>query len=340
MFKIYVILFTLSIILILNFIALKKSLLIDKKFNSHKSFVTPNLIPITGGIVLLFSCLLFLSLENQYFKIFLFLIFFIGLLSDTNYLFSPLKRFLLQTLIVLIFIYINQTLINSVRIPMIDNLIENIYFKYFFTLFCFLVLINGANFIDGVNTLLLGYFLSLLVVCFLVVKKLDLSLNIQNYELLIIVTSIIFIYNFFGKLLTGDGGAYLISFISGSFLIEFVNLTISVSPYFVACVLWYPAYECLFSIIRKKIAKKSVTDPDNQHLHQLIFIYIKSNTNLSGNYLNTITGLIINFFNILIFYGAYQNISQTKNLVMLIFISLIFYNFSYFFLKKRIKIKS
>lgn len=337
MFEIYVILFTLSITLILNFIATKKKFLVDKKFNLHKSFATSNLIPITGGLIFFISCLIFFSSDNNYFKIFLFLIFFIGFLSDTNYIFSPLKRFLLQTFIVLIFIYINQTFINSIRIPFVDDLIENIYFKYFLTLFCFLVLMNGANFIDGVNTLLLGYFLSLLLISLLVIKKLDLSIDIQNFEILIIAMGIIFIFNFFGKLLSGDGGAYLISFISGYFLIEFVNLTISVSPYFVACLLWYPAYECLFSIIRKKISKKSVTDPDNKHLHQLIFIFFQKNTKLKGNYLNTATGLSINFFNVLIFYGAYQNISQTKNLILLIFISLLFYNLVYFLLKKKIK---
>ncbi len=337
MLEIYVILFTLSITLTFNFIATKKNFLVDKKFNLHKSFATLNLVPITGGLIFLISCLIFFSFDNYYFKIFLFLIFFIGFLSDINYIFSPLKRLLLQTFIILIFIYINQTFINSVRIPFIDNLIENIYFKYFLTLFCFLILMNGANFIDGVNTLLLGYFLSLFVVALLVIKKIDLSIDIQNFELIIITISIIFIFNFFGKLLSGDGGAYLISFILGYFLIEFVNLKISVSPYFVACLLWYPAYECLFSIIRKKISKKTITNPDNKHLHQLIFIFFKKNTKLRGNYLNTITGLSINFFNILIFYGAYQNISQTKNLILLIFISLFFYNLVYFILKKKIK---
>lgn len=337
MFEIYVILFTLSITLILNSIASKKNFLVDKKFNLHKSFATLNLVPITGGLIFLISCLIFFSSDNYYFKVFLFLIFLIGFLSDINFIFSPSKRLLLQAFIILIFIYINQTFVNSVRIPLINDLIENIYFKYFLTLFCFLVLMNGANFIDGVNTLLLGYFLSLLVVSLLVIKKLDLSIDIQNFELLIITISIVFIFNFFGKLFSGDGGAYLISFISGYYLIEFVNLTISISPYFVACLLWYPAYECLFSIIRKKISKKSVINPDNKHLHQLIFVFLQKNSKLRGNYLNTTTGLVINFFNILIFYGAYQNISQTKNLILLIFISLFLYNLVYFFLKKKIK---
>ena len=55
MFEIYVILFTLSITLTLNFIATKKNFLVDKKFNLHKSFATLNLVPITGGLIFLIS---------------------------------------------------------------------------------------------------------------------------------------------------------------------------------------------------------------------------------------------------------------------------------------------
>ena len=40
-------------------------------------------------------------------------------------------------------------------------------------------------------------------------------------------------------------------------------------------LLWYPAYETLFSIIRKVLTKKSALSPDNLHLHQLIYIYLK-----------------------------------------------------------------
>ena len=67
MFEIYVILFTLSITLILNSIDSKKNFLVDKKFNLHKSFATLNLVPITGGLIFLISCLFFFSSGNCYF---------------------------------------------------------------------------------------------------------------------------------------------------------------------------------------------------------------------------------------------------------------------------------
>ena len=138
-------------------------------------------------------------------------------------------------------------------------------------------------------------------------------------------------------MLSGDSGAYLISFIIGYFLVDLSNSTDRVSPYFVACLLWYPAYECLFSIIRKKISKRSIADPDNKHLHQLIFMYFKKKLKLKGNFLNTFTGMSINLFNLLIFYGAFENISQTKNLILLNVICLLTYNFIYFYLKKTLK---
>ena len=56
-------------------------------------------------------------------------------------------------------------------------------------------------------------------------------------------------------------------------MINLVNLSEKISPYFIACLLWYPAYECLFSIIRKRLKKNFLTKADNKHLHHLIFIF-------------------------------------------------------------------
>ena len=59
MLEIYVIFFTLILILVFNYISEKKQFLIDKKFNTHKSFATKNIVPITGGLTILISSLFF-----------------------------------------------------------------------------------------------------------------------------------------------------------------------------------------------------------------------------------------------------------------------------------------
>ena len=337
MLEIYVIFLTLLLILTSNYISQKKQFLIDKKFNLHKSFATKNIVPITGGFTLLIASLFFLKFDTEYLKFFLIFIFLIGFLSDINYLFSPIKRLFLQILIVLIFINFNQIFINSIRIEIFDNLLTNIYFKYFFTIFCFLVLMNGSNFMDGVNTLLVGYFLGLLVTTLISIEKFNLSFDIYNLKVLVSILITLALFNLFGKLISGDSGAYLISFIVGYFLIDLVDASNRVSPYFIACLLWYPAYECLFSIIRKIRIKKSAAEPDNRHLHQLILLFFKRKLNLKGNFLNTFTGMSINSFNLIIFYSAFENVSQTKNLVLINLFCLLTYNLIYYYLNKSLR---
>ena len=59
-------------------------------------------------------------------------------------------------------------------------------------------------------------------------------------------------------------------------MIELHKYDPNVSPFYVVLLLWYPCFENLFSIIRKFSLKKSPINADNNHLHQLIFIYLKN----------------------------------------------------------------
>ena len=337
MYQIYVILFTFISILLFNHIFKKKQFFVDRKFSPHKSFATEKNLPITGGLVFFLGCLFFLSFENNLIKLFILMIFIIGFLSDNNYLFSPIKRFFLQLIIIFLFVYVSQNFVSSLRLSVIDILFDNIFFKYFITIICLMVLINGSNFMDGVNTLLLGYYLGVSILSLIVLNKYGSELDIINFNIIIIILFILVLFNFFNKLLSGDSGAYLISFLIGYYLIYISNLSDVISPFFVGCLLWYPAYECLFSIIRKKIKKISISQSDNKHLHQLLLIYFRKKFKIKNERLNTITGLSINIFNYIIFYNAFHNISQTKNLVFIIFICIIVYNFVYYYLNKRAK---
>jgi len=74
-----------------------------------------------------------------------------------------------------------------------------------------------------------------------------------------------------------------------------------VSPYYIVALLWYPAYENLFSIIRKKILKKSPSVPDNKHLHQLIYLYLDKSFNIDKNLSNTLSGILICLYNLFYF---------------------------------------
>ena len=84
---------------------------------------------------------------------------------------------------------------------------------------------------------------------------------------------------------------------------DLFNNNKGISPYFVALILWYPAFENLFSIIRRLFAsRKKISSPDTLHLHQLIYLFFSRYVYKKSKFNNTKTGLIILLYNLIIFY--------------------------------------
>ena len=201
---------------------------------------------------------------------------------------------------------------------------------------CLLVLINGSNFLDGLNSLVINYF----IICFCAIY---ISSNIYNLRLdflfvenILLILIIISIFNFFGKSFLGDSGSYSLAFFVGIFCIQFIydNPRV-VSPYFIALLLWYPAIENLFSIIRRKNSKSNLSMADNFHLHHLIYTFLKNQINLKNeNLINSFSAVLINLYNLLTIFLSIFYISNTKVLILIIFFNIIFYLFNLFFIKK------
>jgi UDP-N-acetylmuramyl pentapeptide phosphotransferase/UDP-N-acetylglucosamine-1-phosphate transferase len=143
----------------------KFAILLNFKGQKHQKFSGMRNIPLSGGIFLTFSILL-LNLENHILSYFVLLVFFLGFVSDTNFLSSPKLRFLIQLLLIISFVLFLDVKIAKTNLFFLDILLNNIYFQYFFSVFCLLVLINGSNFIDGLNGLMLGYFSIILALIF------------------------------------------------------------------------------------------------------------------------------------------------------------------------------
>jgi hypothetical protein len=99
-------------------------------------------------------------------------------------------------------------------------------------------------------------------------------------------------------------------------------------------ILWYPAYENLFSIIRKLIFKKSPSNPDNEHLHQLIYIFLKKNIKKNNFFSNSLTGILICIYNLIYFNLIFNYFSNTKVLVFSILFNVTLYNITFVFLNK------
>ena len=92
-------------------------------------------------------------------------------------------------------------------------------------------MINGSNFIDGLNGLLLGYIL----IVFFYIYKLSLiqttGLNDEKIQYFALLFLFLIFLNFNNKLFLGDNGAYSLSFLLGFFLIKIYNLNNNLFPH-------------------------------------------------------------------------------------------------------------
>ena len=111
---------------------------------------------------------------------------------------------------------------------------------------------NGSNFIDGLNTLSLGYYLLISIVLYYLISYQNINLKYISIEYLIFLLACGFILNVKNQIYLGDSGSYLLGFSFAVFLIDIYNSNQNVSPFFIVLLLWYPCYENLFSIIERE----------------------------------------------------------------------------------------
>lgn len=317
----------------LNYIFKKYQILSSHSGSNHQRFVN-DAVTLSGGILLFLPSLIIFFKFGMIFTICLSLLFFLGLLSDINYLYRPKLRLLYQFIILASFVLNLKLQVFPTRIDFIDNNFHNTFLSYFFTIFCLLVLINGSNFIDGLNGLLLGY----TIIQFFFLIKLEIislsGIDLTFYYYFIFILIFILILNFFNFLFLGDNGSYALSFLIGFNLIAIYNNSTYVSPYFIILLLWYPCFENLFSIIRKTVSKNDPLDADNKHLHHYLYVFIKKKLKVSNLFANNFTSILINLFNFVIFYlgSNYYNLTHVQLWIIIFCITIYF--FTYYILKK------
>ena len=301
----------------------------------HQNFVNKSFVLPIGGY-LLFISILVLNFYNSYFEIIcLFSIFLIGSLSDLKKFNSPKLRLIFQTLIILLFLYFSQIEISSTRIDFIDDVLKNTLFNIFFTTFCLLILINGTNFVDGLNGLVIGYYISIIFIISISGVNLEIFSNKLIFNQFIIILIVVLLLNYFNKLYLGDSGSYLLGFLFGTALIKIYALNQFISPFFIILLLWYPCFENLFSIIRKYRFRKSPIKPDNKHFHQLLFYFINKKLNPKNKIVtNNLSSILIVIYNFIVFYIGLIEITKTNHQITIIIFNLLIYIFLYIKLLK------
>jgi UDP-N-acetylmuramyl pentapeptide phosphotransferase/UDP-N-acetylglucosamine-1-phosphate transferase len=317
----------------------KKTFLTSFSGERHQLFTQKEKnIPLIGGLFLFFSISYILFSYSEFiFIFFLFLFLVLGICVDLKIFISPKKRIIAQSLLILALVYLLDLNIPDTRINFVDSLLNYKPLNILLVSFCLLVLLNGVNFIDGLNGLLIGYFC---IVSFFLLK-----LNFFNFtaeETIIFFSTIVilFLFNFFNQIYLGDNGAYIFGIFFGVSLVSFHQVYQYISPYYIILLLWYPCFENLFSIIRKIKMKKSPMKPDTNHLHQVLFYYIKKKFPINQLYSNNLSSIIILIFNLIILSLGSLNIYSSSFQLIIILFSISAYLFSYnYFLSFKLKNK-
>jgi len=339
------IIINLILLIIIYFFFKKNSFLVDNtSFSSHKKIGKKNKSPIVlGGLyILLISLFYFKNLNFDIYLIFI-LIFMVGLLSDCNFISNSLIRLSFQVFFIFLLTYLGDLTINDIRIDLLDSFLKNKIINILFVVFCLVVLINGTNFIDGLNGLVSGYYIIILLSLIFVINNngqiFEKDFDIQFLNILFFSLIFFFLFNIFGKVYMGDSGSYLIALIIGFYVIKFYEINYLISPYYFALLLWYPAFENLFSLLRRLKTHSEISKPDNKHFHQLVFRYLKIKKYFTEKRINSFTSLIILIFNIPSFFLGSLYSSETKILLFILGLNittycLIYFRISYYFQNK------
>ncbi len=258
-------------------------------------------------------------------------IFILGLIDDLNESISAFKRLIILIVIIFLYIYLSDLQIRNIGIGYIDFLLNKYsILAILFTSLCLLLTINGFNLIDGQHGLMLGH--SLIVILFIYhLLPADTVLMKDVFINLFCVVVLLFIANYFtGMIKSGDCGSYFLGYLVGSLTIcayKFYNI----DPFEIACLLFYPVFEFIFSFFRRILNNSDPFLPDNKHLHSLLFRILQNNeilNKLQTDNINRLTTFIILLFLscfFLILKMALFNVNYKVVLLMLVFIYLISY---------------
>ena len=193
------------------------------------------------------------------------------------------------------------------------------------------LLINATNYIDGIDGLLLIFFLSCMIYYICLIDDIE---TIKLLKIFILATFLNLILNLLPskskfKVFSGDSGSLFIGFFISFMTIELYN-SFKIHPAILIWPLWYPVYDFLFVSINRLINRKSIFKPDNSHLHHVI------KDEFYGNKISPI--ILFLLVNSLIIYFGYKISEISKLMSLSIFIiGFTFYFFLRFFLLKKLK---
>ncbi len=196
-----------------------------------------------------------------------------GLAEDLTGRVSPKRRLWICFVAPAIAFFLLDARVTDLDIPGSTAVLGFSLFSFLFTVFAVGGFAHALNIVDGFNGL------SAMVVIVTLTALGVVAIQVGDLEIALTAVMVsaavfgFFVWNYpRGLIFAGDGGAYLLGFLTAELAVLVVQRNSEVSPWFPLVVLLYPVVETLFSIYRKKILRgQSPGEPDGVHLHMLIY---------------------------------------------------------------------
>ena len=312
MIEILFILSIINILIFLNFTKISKSINLydipNKNLKTHK-----NKTSLIGGSILMLNIILiffidfflgtsffdfYLNIGNQLIFLFILFSFFILGFCDDKFNLNPNIRFIFLTVITLIFIILDKNLLIqkfSLSFYPYKIFIEN--YSIFFTVFCFVILINALNFYDGINGQSLIFYFIAFSYLLIITEK------FEFYGIILFILTFLLFLNIKKLLFLGDNGIYVLTIILSTAIIYEHNIyrnIIFADEIFM--LLFLPGLDLTRLTITRLLKGKNPFYGDRNHIHHLLIKkYSLLNTNLILFFLGIAPIIFFNFFKTNIF---------------------------------------
>ena len=296
-------------------------------------------VPRIGGLLFLSSFFItFIFVEIKFLSLILpllfgsLIIFLFSLYEDLKHSLSPYFR--LSILFIGSFVFVFFSKLPDINVSILLLIKDFEIIKLLLFTLSLMLLMNGFNFIDGLNGLSSFNFLSIMSSILYIGHFYNDSFIVNLATFIIVFAVFVFLLNYpFGKIFLGDSGSYIYALFSGALIIYLFQRHSQLPTLLAMVILSYPITEMLFSIFRKIYLKYSPLRPDVNHLHHLVFKKLHGSLRTRNNRASLmmlpfcITPFVLTYFSM----NYYLNDNFFKFIIYFIF-----YSLCYLFLSKSI----
>lgn len=265
-------------------------------------------VPLVGGLIIYFNVFFYFYFisDNYYLNVIFytsFILLVLGSIDDAVGL-GVIFRLISQLISSLIVIGSGIIITNIGAYINFPNINLGI-FSIIFTSFCIIVLTNSFNFIDGIDGLCAGIFLTSLISLLIFIYYLNNNFLVNDMKIIFILIISVTIFLFFNmttffKVFLGDSGSMFLGFLIACLLIYSTQVEQLMHPVLAIWCVSIPSFDILSVIIRRLLRKKNPFRPDKRHIHHII-LNLGYKKNFISFFLITIS-LLLNLFGFIIYF--------------------------------------